>query len=447
LTIKGPIGPAVSDYVHRGLAKASERGAAAVVLQIDTPGGLDTSMREIVQDILSSPVPVIGYVAPSGARAASAGTYILYATHVAAMAPGTNLGAATPVQIGGTMPFSPPAAEDDKEPGSADGKPEKNGSPAEGGEEAETGKAKDEADSLAPAHPTIADKALQDAIAYLRSLAQMRGRNVDWAERAVREAASLSAEDALEEKVIDLIADNLDELLNQADGRIVTVAGQERALATAGAVIRTIDPDWRAKLLGAITNPNVAYILLVLGFYGILLVFYTGTIVSGVIGAICLILGLYGLHVLPISYAGLGLLVLGLVLLVAEALVPSFGVLGFGGVIAFVAGSIMLLDTDLPGFGISWMLIGSMAAVSAGLMLITMIMLVKSRRRAVVSGEEEMLGSTGRVVDWTNDQGRVRVHGELWQARAARPLDPGRQVRVTAIEGLTLVVEPETKGR
>jgi membrane-bound serine protease (ClpP class) len=450
LTVDGPIGPAVSDYVGRGLAKAGEQGAQAVILQMDTPGGLDTSMREIIQDILSSRVPVIGYVAPGGARAASAGTYILYACHVAAMAPATNLGAATPVQIGGGSPFSPPSNDEEGDKPKKD-KTQKAKPDAESGEEADAQEAadadapKDEPES-AKDHPGLPEKAINDAIAYIRGLAQKRGRNAEWAEKAVREAASLSAEDALAEGVIDLIAESPDDLLAKVDGRTVEIDGQARTLATASLEIVELEADWRTKLLGVITNPTVAYLLLTLGVQALILEFYTGSIVAGVFGGICILLGLYGLHVLPVDYAGLALILLGLALLVAEAFVPSFGVLGIGGLVAFVAGSVMLLDTDVPGYGIPWYLVGSIATVAAGLMLVTMTMLVRSRRRTVVSGVEQMLDSTGSVIEWADGQGRVRVQGEVWQARAAKPMDQGARVRVRAIEGLTLVVEPEAEG-
>lgn len=423
LDLKGPVGPAASDYIHRGIDKAWGQRAKVIVLRIDTPGGLDSSMREIVKSLLQSPLPVVSFVAPSGARAASAGTYILYASHVAAMAPGTNLGAATPVQIGGGLPVP-------KAPGKKDEEGEKN----------QTEKTKRK--------PTIADKAVNDAVAYIRSLAQMRGRNANWAEKAVREAASLSAEEALKEGVIDMMANDVDDLLTKLDGREVVVLGQTRLLQTSGLKIETIEPDWRTQLLGTITNPNIAYVLMLIGIYGLILEFYSpGVLVPGVIGGICLLVALYSFQLLPINYAGFALILLGLALMVAEAFAPSFGILGIGGVIAFVFGSIMLLETDVPGFGISWMLIGSIAAVSAGLFILAVTMLVRARSRPVVSGPEEMVGSTGQVIDWEGHAGTVRVHGEVWKARATKALDAGGPVRVNEIDGLTLVVQPESKRR
>lgn len=419
LELNGPVGPAVSDYIHEGIKTAQAGGGQLIVLRIDTPGGLDTSMRAIIKDILKAPLPVVSYVAPSGARAASAGTYIMYASHVAAMAPGTNLGAATPVKIGGGLPL--PKGTD---------KPDKEGKDK-----------KDKADKTAPA---TTSKAVNDAVAYIRSLAQMRGRNADWGEKAVREAASFSSPEALKENVIDLVAKDLDELLVKLDGREVEVLGQTQQLKTSGMILQAIEPGWRTRLLGIITNPNIAYVLMLIGIYGLILEFYSpGVLVPGVTGVICLLLALYAFQLLPVNYAGFALLLVGLALLTAEALAPSFGVLGFGGIIAFVIGSIMLLDTDVPGFRISWILIGSIAAVSAGLFILIMFMLARSRRVPVVSGPEEMIGSTGKVIGWKSNTGTVRVHGEVWNARAGEELNAGRRVRVEKIDGLTLIVQPE----
>ena len=371
-------------------------------------------MRAINRAILASPIPVVGYVAPSGARAASAGTYILYACHIAAMAPGTNLGAATPVQIGGGFPSVPRSS-----------KP---------------------ADDKKPAHPTIADKAVSDAIAYIKSLAQLRGRNVDWAEKAVREAASLSAEDARVEKVVDFLAISVPDLLEQIDQEQIETQFGQRQVATRGLTVTRYEPDWRTQVLSVITNPNIAYILMLVGIYGLLFEFYSpGGIVPGVVGAVSLCLALYAFHVLPINYAGLALVALGISLMISEAFVPSFGALGLGGATAFVIGSVMLMDVDAPGFTVSPMLIGSVAAVSSGLFFVVMMMLLRSRQRAVVTGPEQLLNSRAKVIDWQDGHGHVRVHGEVWSARATSELQPGRMVNVSSIDGLTLIVTPQDK--
>ena len=421
LDIDGPIGPATADYIERSFEKAVEQAADVIVLRMDTPGGLVDSMRIIIQEILASPVPVVGYVAPSGAHAASAGTYILYACNIAAMAPGTNLGAATPIELGGAPEPSPAPAPRQAPDDSDDEQPE-------------------------PAKPPAGmhDKMVNDAVAYIRSLAQLRGRNADWAEKAVREAASLSASEALDANVIDLIARDLDDLLVKIDGRTVEVAGGERTIETADAAVVILEPDWRTELLGLITNPNVAYILMLIGIYGIILEFYNpGIVFPGVTGAISLLLALYAFQVLPVNYAGLALIGLGLALMVSEMLLPSFGALGIGGIVAFVVGSIMLMDTDAPGFGISWQVVGGVSLTAASLLLLMMWMLARSQRRPVVTGEEQMIGSRARVVDWHGQEGRVHVHGEVWRARGPAGLAPGQAVEVNAIEGLTLEVTPD----
>ena len=422
LAIAGPIGPATSDYFTRALEKARQRGVTAVVLRMDTPGGLSSAMRDIIRDILASPLPVITYVAPGGAHAASAGTYILYASHVAAMAPATNLGAATPVAIGAPgLPGSDPGKEEKEKDKDKEGA---------GKEDAK------------PAGSTMDRKAINDARAYIRSLAELRGRNAEWAEKAVTEAATLSSTEALKEGVIDLIATDIQDLLAQADGRKVKLAGGgEVTLATKGAASETIPPDWRSELLAVITNPNIAYILLLIGIYGLIFEFYNpGMVVPGVVGAICLVLALFALHVLPVNYAGLALILLGILFMTAEAFLPSFGALGLGGIVAFVIGSIILIDTDAPGFGISWVVIGSVTAASAAFSLLVLALAAAALRRPVVSGREAMVGATGRVIDWDGEQGRVRVHGEVWRARGKQGFAPGDAIRVAAIKGLTLEV-------
>ncbi|MFV3381953.1 MULTISPECIES: NfeD family protein [Pseudomonas] len=407
LDVDDAIGPASADYVIRGLEQAQAQNAQLVVIRLDTPGGLDSAMRQIIKAILASPVPVASFVAPSGARAASAGTYILYASHVAAMAPGTNLGAATPVQIGAAPP----------------GKPD--------------------ADKPSPDDP-LARKQVNDAAAYIRGLAQLRGRNADWAEKAVREAVSLSASEALRLNVIDQMANDLPQLLNQLDGKTLVAAGQPRQLQTAGAVIIEHLPDWRTRLLAVITNPSVALILIMIGIYGLLFEFMSpGSGVGGVIGGICLLLALYAMQLLPVSYAGVALILLGVAFMIAEAFLPSFGVVGFGGIVAFVVGAVILMDTDAPGFGIPLALIVALAAVSALLLGGVAGMALKARRRALVSGDAGLVGSLVTVTQVMAGNpfcGSVQAQGEQWQVQCATPLQPGQQVRVTARHGVMLEV-------
>jgi len=426
--IRGIIGPAAVDYLSRGLAMAAEREAPLVIIEMDTPGGLDTSMRDIIRDILASPVPVATYVAPSGARAASAGTYILYASHIAAMAPGTNLGAATPVQIGGGggMPFPGGSEQPKDQDQSADKKP--------------AGDGQDQ-----PRQPgnAMEAKAINDAVAYIRSLAELRDRNVDWAEKAVREAASLPASAALKEGVIDIVTPSLDDLLLQANGRTVTAAGNRITLDTSGIALEHVEPDWRTEFLTVITNPNVALILMMIGIYGLIFEFMNpGVFFPGIIGAICLLIGLYALAVLPVNLAGLGLIVLGLALMAAEAFAPSFGSLGIGGAIAFIFGATILMDTDVPGFRLSWPVIGSVALLSLALTLLIVRMAIASHRRPVVTGSEQMIGARGEVLDWRGNAGHVLAHGERWSAISGTPLRKGQKIHVAGIEGLVLKVEP-----
>jgi len=428
LTVNGAIGPATADYFHRGLDHAVAQGAQLVVLQMDTPGGLDTSMRAIIKDILASPIPVAGYVAPSGARAASAGTYILYASQIAAMAPATNLGAATPVQIGGPGEPAKPAEKPKSDTKQKNGKPH--------GKESAKESAPEPSD-------TMGRKAVHDAAAYIRGLAELRGRNVEWAERAVREAVSLPAEEALKIHVVDLIAADLPDLLKKVDGKTLELQSQKRTLQTEGAQIVRIDPDWRSRLLAVITDPSIAYILMLLGIYGLLFEFYNpGLILPGVVGGICLLVALYAFQLLPVNYAGLGLIFLGVGFLAAELFVTSYGALAIGGVIAFVLGSVMLLETDVPGYTLPWTLIGLVAGATAAFFLVVIGMALRARRRPVVSGSEELIGAPGEVTEQSAGQWWARVHSERWRVRSRAQLHQGQRIRVKSIDGLVLEVEP-----
>jgi membrane-bound serine protease (ClpP class) len=429
LRIDGLIGPATADFVRRGIEKAHERGARLVVLQMDTPGGLDTSMRAIIKDILAAPVPIASFVAPEGARAASAGTYIMYASHIAAMAPATNLGAATPVAIG--MPGGrPPADDKDKAP-----------------EPARDAKGEPARDGKAPARPldAAAAKAVEDAAAYIRSLAQLRGRNADFAERSVREARSLPSEDALKAGVIDLIAADLPDLLRQIDGRMIALTKYKHVtLELAGARIETLSPDWRTQLLGVLSNPTVALVLMMIGVYGLFVEFTSpGFGVPGVAGAISLLLALYAFHLLPVNWAGVALVLLGAALMIAEVFLGGFGVLGVGGIIAFIVGGLMLIDTDVPGFGIPAVAVVAVALASAALIFAVGGFALRARRQPVVSGREEMVGAAGTVVAVDADGTWAEVHGERWRVRCDAPLAAGDRVRVTAVDGLTLVAIKE----
>lgn len=440
LNVHGAITPASADFIERGLQQAKAEDALLVVLQLDTPGGLDTSMRQIVRDILASSVPVAGFVAPGGARAASAGTYILYACHIAAMAPGTNLGAATPVQIGG-LPDSEP------EPGTKP-KPPKDSPEPKSDERRDRNAPRDDnlRDDNLPMKDTMSRKMIHDAAAYIRGLAQMRGRNAEWAERAVREAVSLSAAEALNLKVIDYVATDVPDLLKQANGRRMNVLGRDLTLDTASATVEMVEPDWRMRALAIITNPSVAYVLMLVGIYGLFFEFSNpGFVLPGVAGAICLLLAMYAFQLLPVSYAGLALILLGIAFMVAEAFLPSFGALGIGGIIAFVAGSLMLIDTNMPGYGIPWPMIATAALTSALFLVFVIGMALKARRAPVVSGREELIGAVGEVLEDTPGEGMARIHGELWSVRSGHPLVHGQKVRVTGIDGLVLQVNPVEK--
>ncbi|MFM0245918.1 membrane-bound serine protease (ClpP class) [Burkholderia sp. GAS332] len=468
IPVNGAIDPASADFIVRSLRRAADERAQLAVLQLDTPGGLDTSMRQIIKAILGSPVPVATFIAPSGARAASAGTYIIYASHIAAMAPGTNLGAATPIQMGiggaeppagGGMPGLPGGG------GGAGAGAQKNGpgapASADSASSANSANSASAASSALPldTQSTELRKQVHDAAAYIRGLAQMRGRNADWAERAVREAVSLSASEALAQHVVDLNARDIPDLLRQVDGRTISTAHGDVKLSTAIVPVITLEPDWRTQFLAVITDPNVALVLLMIGMYGLFFEFANpGFVLPGVVGAISLLMGLFAMQMLPVNYVGLGLIFLGIAFLIGEAFLPTFGSLGFGGVVAFVIGALMLIDTDVPGYGIPLPLIAAVVVFSVVFVFGVSRLALRARRRPVVTGSEALIGSLGVVLDGglSPDAGLLpgdaaaggtlagwaQVHGERWRVSSTAPVAAGHAVRVTARRGLTLTVVP-----
>ncbi|MBS0352154.1 MAG: nodulation protein NfeD [Proteobacteria bacterium] len=399
LKINGVISPPTQDYIHRGLSKAVAEKDKVVILQIDTPGGLSDSMRAIIQDILASPIPVFAFVAPSGARAASAGTYIVYASHIAAMAPGTNIGAASPVSIGGGR--------------------------------------------RASSQSSVAEqKAMQDAQAYIRSLAELRHRNVHWAEAAVTQAASLTANQALQQKVIDIISVSPEDLLQQANGKVILIGNQWQPVASQNLIIKTWEPDWRTRLLAIITYPSIAYILLIIGIYGLFFeLLHPGLLMPGIVGIITLLLALYAFQLLPVNYTGLTLIIVGMGCIVAELFLPTYGALGMGGALAFLVGSIMLLKSDGGPLRLPLGLIIGATGLTLLFFLGILGFAVRARRRPVVSGREGMIGQVGEVIINENELW-IRVSGERWQAHSDQPLALGQKVTVVAMKGLVLKVEP-----
>jgi membrane-bound serine protease (ClpP class) len=421
--IKGAIGVGTGYYVTDALTFARRKNAQLLILKIDTPGGLVSATRDIIQSILASPTPVAVFVSPSGARAASAGTYIAYAAHVVAMAPGTHLGAATPIQM--QLPGLPQGPRPNQPtPGSKD---------------------KKDGPTLVPAK----SKMINDAVAYLRSLAQLRGRSEQWADKFVRDAATLTSTEALKEGVIDFVATDVRDLLAKLQDKSVNVEGGERVLDVRDADVKLIEPNWKVRFLTAITDPNIAFILLMIGVYGIIFEFWSpGLTGPGVVGGISLIVALMALSALPLSYAGLAMLALGIALMAAEAFAPGFGILGIGGIVAFIFGAIFLFDpagADID-LSVAWPVIISTAITSALFLIGLLGLVIRSRRNPVVTGREELIGLEGEVISWDVRGGKVRVHGEVWTARAAKDLHSGAQIKITGREGLILIVEPHTQG-
>ena len=428
LDLEGALGVATAEYIIGGIEQAEDQGANVIIIRMDTPGGLVTPMRDIVQAILGSDVPVVTYVSPGGARADSAGTYILLASHVAAMAPTTHLGAATPVSLTGDG-LSP---GEDEEPESTSDEDSEESAEEDGASEQDSGSS-----------TAMERKVLNDSISYIRSLAEAHGRNADWAEDAVRHAATLTATEALEMNVIDLIADNRAELLDAINGREVKVNNKSFTIDTEAVVIETIEPSWRLKILNAIASPEIAILLLMVGLYGLMFEGYNpGAILPGVAGVICLLIAAYALQVLPVNYAGLALIIVGMILIIAEAFVPSFGALGLGGIVALIFGSIMMFDSGIPGFGISITFVVSLAVAMGGILLWLVTYLLKFRRRGAVSGRERIMSGTGIAMESFVGDGHVWLEGESWAARSKVPITKDQHVNVSAIDGLVLDVEP-----
>jgi membrane-bound serine protease (ClpP class) len=421
--LNGALGPASGDLIIRSLRSAEEAGARALIIRMDTPGGLEKTMRGVIREILGADIPVVTFVAPQGARAASAGTYIAYASHIAAMAPATNIGSATPVSIApgpaAPTPGRPPLGDGDDEPSTDDR-------------------------GVQPSLDAMTRKVINDSVAYLQGIAELRGRNVEWAEETVRYGANLRASEALEQNVIDLLADDINHLLEQIDGRSVTLATRTVTLDVAGAGIRRVETDWLHGLLEVITDPTIAYGLLIFGIYGLILEFYNpGMIFPSVIGIVCLLLGAYGLQMLPINYAGLALIIVGIGLMIAEVFTPTFGIMGIAGVVAFVAGSIILIDTEAPGYQVPFIVIGAFAAATAGLSLFAVGAAVRARQSTITTGRESMLGARAEAMEDFTERGPVWAFGERWNAITDTPVQKGDKLRVTAVDGLILTVTRE----
>ena len=437
MEIKGGIGVATADYVISGIEHAEETGAELIIIEMDTPGGLMAPMRDIIQAILGSSVPVATYVTPAGARADSAGTYILLASHIAAMAPTTHLGAATPVSLTGDD------ATPNDSPKDFFGRDSGDDSDTDSEDDAEEGS---EEESQPQPGTSMERKVLNDAVAYIRGLAERHGRNADWAERAVRDAATLTATDALEQNVIEFIAADRAALLEQVDGIELEVNSRPVTLATSSVIIEEYEPNWRIKILSAIANPEIVLLLGLIGIYGLMYEGWNpGAIVPGVVGVICLLLAAYALQVLPVNYAGLALIIVGIALMTAEAFAPSFGALGLGGIVAFVFGAIMMFDSGIPGFGISLTFVIALAVLAALLIIWLVGFILRLRRRGAVSGKDSIIGGVGIVMSDFSGAGKIWLEGEAWAAHSKVPLVKGQEVVVTNMDGLELEVEPTSE--
>ncbi len=394
LTIDAVIGPISSRVITGAIEEAETDGAEALIIELNTPGGLDESMREIIQKIFASEVPVIIYVSPSGSRAASAGVFLTISAHVAAMAPGTNIGAAHPVNIGGEM------------------------------------------DSV------MSEKVANDAAAYIKTLANKRGRNAEWAQEAVYKSVSITEYEALEKNVIDIVATDIRDLLNKCDGRAVELPDTSVILATKGAEVKRIEISFANRVLDVISNPNIAYILMTIGMMGLYFEFANpGAIIPGVVGAICLLLAFFAFSTLPINYAGLLLIILGVILFVAELKIVSHGVLTIGAIASLFFGSIMLIETDVPYMNISLSVIIPMVATIAAFFIFAIWLALRAQGRKVATGAEGMVGEVGTASTDISESGTVYIHGEYWNAQSEKPITKGDRIRVVGVDGLVLKVE------
>ncbi|MGI9224080.1 MAG: NfeD family protein [Woeseiaceae bacterium] len=434
LEIDGGIGVATAEYLAHGIRHAEETNAELVIIDMDTPGGLMGPTRDIIQDILGSSVPVATFVTPSGARADSAGTYILLASHVAAMTPTTHLGAATPVSLSGDQVTPDPVQESSDEAEDEEASDDGDGDSTTDDEEES---------SRTEAGTAMERKVLNDAVAYIRGLAERHGRNADWAEDAVRDAATLTAKEALEKNVIEFIADDHSDLLAQVNGHEIEINSETVALATENATVESFEPNWRIRILSAIANPEIVLLLGIIGLYGLMYEGWNpGAIVPGVVGVICLLLAAYALQVLPVNYAGLALIIVGLALMTAEAFAPSFGALGLGGIAAFIFGAIMMFDSDIPGFGISIAFVIGLALVAALAIIWLVGFALKLRKRGAVSGSESIVGGVGIAMDDFTGEGKIWLEGEAWAAHSKVPVERNQHVVVVAMDGLLLEIEP-----